>query len=591
MTMTMPMTMTMTMTVYAQVLLSALVLIMIMNVQLSTVSVTVDATTTSSSSSADPISVSMLHNYRYQSTHESRMHKLGRRLSIHEKHNHRLMKHKKLFHGDTNTNRNINSKANNDNINGNMKGGSCRTRFMFKLPTSQQLHQIMFSNLYKSNSESTTRKSSSILIFTRSNSIANNIRHFNHPFVGITKPILLGEQLQEQHRYQQEQEQQRVISVSLDPHIQQNDIDHDCEWWPQSLDSLAHDVISTNHHVNANANAIANANIDTHNDATTTQRGPWRIKRYTKRIGHGQQCYDRVRDAALDWEFEYFHGDDDNDHDNDNEHRKPDLGILRASPPPSTDPFQNNTNPNILQICNHPSIIQQKKIATFTRFSLPVPPPRFVNILRGLGVGNGDGNGNGNGNGNGIGIGNGNGIIGMPSVYVVNPVAVVYDIVDQLSSKGDRFTSTAYCTLKGHLISGEERVTVILRNDHNNGDNDDGDNDVDNDGKEGNTDYAVVNHGHASSRTRTRTRTHTRINISKQQQQHHANASTCIDSGGYVDVEILSYSKPAPTWMGKLVWPFIAKKQDEFFQRELEALEKVGIGGADAAAAESESET
>ena len=43
--------------------------------------------------------------------------------------------------------------------------------------------------------------------------------------------------------------------------------------------------------------------------------------------------------------------------------------------------------------------------------------------------------------------------------------------------------------------------------------------------------------------------------------------------------------------MGKLVWPFIAKKQDEFFQRELEALEKVGIGGADAAAAESESET
>jgi len=34
---------------------------------------------------------------------------------------------------------------------------------------------------------------------------------------------------------------------------------------------------------------------------------------------------------------------------------------------------------------------------------------------------------------------------------------------------------------------------------------------------------------------------------------------------------------------GKVVrWPFIAKKQDEFFQRELEALEKVamGIGGA-----------
>ena len=81
-----------------------------------------------------------------------------------------------------------------------------------------------------------------------------------------------------------------------------------------------------------------------------------------------------------------------------------------------------------------------------------------------LGIGNGNiGIGNGN-----IGIGNGNIGIGMPSVlYVANPVAVAHYIVDQISSKGDRFTSNAYCMLKGHLISGEERVTVILRNEIN----------------------------------------------------------------------------------------------------------------------------
>ena len=567
--------MTRYMNVQVLMLISALILLHVQVTSATATAVTVTAT----ASSNDPLQLHhhdhhVLHNY--QSTNESRIQKLRKRLCIHET-NQRLIKHKKLFHRNSNTKAKANSNNNNNNYYNNMKEGSCRTRFMFQLPTSQQLYQIMFSNLYKYNSNNSAS--------TSNNSIANNIRHFNHPFVGITKPIGEQEQLQyhTQQLTQQQHDHERVITVSLDPQTQQND--GDSEWWPQSLDTLAHDISNTpyNRHghtnVNANANADpnananANANMHTHNDATTTQRGPWRIKRYTKRIGHGQQCYDRVRDAALDWEFTHFHNDDDidgddrnnRDHDHNHNRRKPAMGILRASPPPSTDPFQENTNPNILQICNHPSIIQQKKIATFTLFTLTLAP-RFSNMLRGIGIGN---------------FGNvGNGNIAMPSVYVVNPVAVVYDIVDQFSSKGDRFTSTAYCTLKGHLISGEERVTVILRNndnDHHYNDHDHHYNHNDGHGHDY-SDFAIMNHGHASSRTRTHT--HTRINNTSKQQQH-ANDSTCTrsgGSGGYVDVEILSYSKPAPTWMGKLVWPFIAKKQDEFFQRELEALEKVAIG-------------
>eukprot|EP00957_Ditylum_brightwellii_P142542 10859956-Ditylum_brightwellii.AAC.1 len=37
---------------------------------------------------------------------------------------------------------------------------------------------------------------------------------------------------------------------------------------------------------------------------------------------------------------------------------------------------------------------------------------------------------------------------------------------------GTTYTSTAYATLRGHLLSGEERVTVVLRDKKSNSDND-----------------------------------------------------------------------------------------------------------------------
>jgi len=41
---------------------------------------------------------------------------------------------------------------------------------------------------------------------------------------------------------------------------------------------------------------------------------------------------------------------------------------------------------------------------------------------------------------------------------------VVYDLVDQRAPDGETtFTSTAYATLRGHFLRGEERVTVALR--------------------------------------------------------------------------------------------------------------------------------
>ena len=138
----------------------------------------------------------------------------------------------------------------------------------------------------------------------------------------------------------------------------------------------------------------------------------------------------------------------------------------------------------------------QKKLATFTQFQLPS-----------------------------LGLGLGRRFPGrLPSLYAVNPVAVVYDVVDENELNGNLFSSTAYATLQGHLLSGEERVSVILRGD------------------------VGVGIGSGSG-----------VNTDED-----ANA---------VDIEIVSFSKPAPSLLGKLVWPFVTKKQDDFFKSELDALE------------------
>jgi len=107
--------------------------------------------------------------------------------------------------------------------------------------------------------------------------------------------------------------------------------------------------------------------------------------------------------------------------------------------------------------------------------------------------------------------------IGLPIFYAVNPVASVYDIVDKRCSNGEVFTSTAYATVGDHLLSGEERVTVAMRH-----------------------------------------------------------CSSAIEQLCPVHVEILSYSRPAPSFIGKMIWPFIGHSQKEFFSSEMEHLSSAG---------------
>ena len=102
------------------------------------------------------------------------------------------------------------------------------------------------------------------------------------------------------------------------------------------------------------------------------------------------------------------------------------------------------------------------------------------------------------------------------SLFVVNPVHVVYNVKDHQKSttKGKCiYSSSAYATLSGHLLSGEERVSVIWNR-----------------------------------------------------------------SNDEVHVEILSFSRASPSTVGRLIWPLIGGMQKNFFLEELDHLDKVASG-------------
>lgn len=101
----------------------------------------------------------------------------------------------------------------------------------------------------------------------------------------------------------------------------------------------------------------------------------------------------------------------------------------------------------------------------------------------------------------------------LKSLFVVNPVHVVYNEKDHQKSttKGKCiYSSSAYATMTGHLLSGEERVSVIWNR-----------------------------------------------------------------SNDEVYVEIVSFSRAAPSTVGKLIWPLIGGMQSSFFLSELDHLDNV----------------
>ena len=193
---------------------------------------------------------------------------------------------------------------------------------------------------------------------------------------------------------------------------------------------------------------------------STNHKG-WRVLRFHKRVGYGKQCYKRVQDAVLDWDFDAQEG-------------KKSMGIKSVSAKQNKSMLLKLEERNILS-SKGTSFTKPRRslLASFTEICLPKP---------------------------------------FQAMFVVSPVHVSYEVKDARTNLKDLFSSTAYCTLSGHLLSGEERVTVIWRK----------------------------------------------------------------GAGDEVDVEIVSFSRSAPSMFGKIVWPLMGRMQKQFFLSEMAHLDEVG---------------
>mmetsp|Transcript_27130 Transcript_27130/g.54813 ORF Transcript_27130/g.54813 Transcript_27130/m.54813 type:complete len:267 (-) Transcript_27130:1530-2330(-) len=189
----------------------------------------------------------------------------------------------------------------------------------------------------------------------------------------------------------------------------------------------------------------------------STALGGWRVLKFYKTVGHGAKCYKRVKNAIFDWDFEADNG-------------KKLVGIMSAS-----KQQYHETQIDSQTATSSKWFFQPHKtlLATFAEIRFPKP---------------------------------------IKSILVVNPVHVAHEIIDSKQIPKCMYSSTSYATLSGHLLSGEERVSVIWRK------------------------Y----------------------------------------SGGEVVVEILSISRPAPSVGGKLVWPLIGRMQRNFFLEEMKHLDRIG---------------
>jgi uncharacterized protein (UPF0548 family) len=267
---------------------------------------------------------------------------------------------------------------------------------------------------------------------------------FNHGSVGMTNPCL--------HIAVTEDESCSNAPFTALP-VSQREENAEEIWWPQT--------------------------------ACPLEKTSWRVLRYRRRVGRGSACYQRVRDAALQWEFSSPEKDKgmlqvtpsaatvaSTHKHNSQQHRRRRYTVLPISE--LDDIYAPNTSDQIMKIWSGPG----RRLVTFTASALPLPaiPARFRWMV--------------------------------PCLYAINPVAVVYDLVDE-RGPATTYSSTAYATVKGHLLRGEERVTVALRDN------------------------------------------------------------------GHVDVEIISFSKPAASVKGRLVWPVIGGMQQTFFEQQMSSLERV----------------
>ena len=115
---------------------------------------------------------------------------------------------------------------------------------------------------------------------------------------------------------------------------------------------------------------------------------------------------------------------------------------------------------------------------------------------------------------------------------------MIYDVVDE-EGEDCVFTSTAYATLKGHFLCGEERITVGMKR------------------------YCEP---------------HNSLPIIQASNINQNANQMAYDDDGDVFVEILSCSTPSKGIFGNVVFRVVKNMQLRFFRDQLETLERIANG-------------
>jgi uncharacterized protein (UPF0548 family) len=303
----------------------------------------------------------------------------------------------------------------------------------------------------------------------------------------------------------------------------------------------------------------------------------WRVTRLRQCVGHGWQSYQAVRDAALQWEFPnhsstrqgivlpkmvsdeprhrfkrrdtefvpqrydviqtFRNALDNGESSNDDDDGMTFHGVCNRALQIWSGPGRrlvtytsiggnpDNGTPAPPTITQDPTVLVKKK-ERFLAQRLQALTAGATRLLQGA----------------------------VPRLYVVNPVAVVYDLVDQpvpSASSSCVFSATSFATLQGHWLCGEERVSVIYRRPK------------------------VVLPTASSHVPRRRSALRSWIPMRSGAVMASAPSRDSIHDGGAVDVEILSISKPADSIMGRFVWPWVKRPQNCFFLEQMEHFQRV----------------
>ncbi len=365
------------------------------------------------------------------------------------------------------------------------------TKLTFRSPTKERLTKWYCDQHGPSTDDPSVEMTN--MVHTTPHYHATKTPMVNHPYAGMTNPTV---------NYQLYHNNGTSVPEC------HTDRDEPQQWWPPVSSLLQRSQPSTSLRGHKNRHSC------------------WRVLQYRQTVGHGYDCYQTCRDAILAWEFQNL-PPPKNGRRFLSFHRS--QGIIALPPvsesfedssirrrrtidPTTTKETSLDTTDSAQQIRWGPG----QRLITYTStptisLSSSSAPHKWINVLNRFLQHQ------------------------LPKLHVVNPVTVLYNVVDQNGGGGPAsvrthndvgsphittYTSTAYGTGYGHWLCGEERITVCYRH------------------------ATIGDHPDDDNRQ------------------------------GCVDVEIVSYSKPHST-IGRIVYPFLRPLQHSFFVSHMNYLQNL----------------